>query len=293
MSSPAPPDAARWGVVVPVKRLSDAKTRLTPYDEQARGELALAMAEDVVAEALRTPQVTQVVVVTADERASRALAALGALVVAEPPAGGLNPALRRGAEAVRATDPQAGVAAVAGDLPGLRADDLSVALRAVQPGDRQVLADRSGEGTTLLLAAPGTGLEPAYGPGSLAAHVASGATQVQGAAGLHADVDTGADLAVVAALGLGPRTREMWQQLSTPQEAASVRRVTVVQATVASFDAARGGQLLLDDGQRLSFDVAALAGAGLRTLRLGQRVHLRTDGERVTALTLSTLPLPD
>ena len=67
-----------------------------------------------------------------------------------------------------------------------------------------------------------------------------------------------------------------------------------LQATVASFDPATGdGEVLLDDGQRRSFSTDALAGSGLRTLRLGQRVQLRSDGDRVVALTLSTLPFPD
>jgi len=50
----------------------------------------------------------------------------------------------------------------------------------------------------------------------------------------------------------------------------------------------RGGSCLLDDGQLVEFDGAAVQ---VRALRLGQRVRLRVEGGRVTALTITTLPL--
>ena len=62
-----------------------------------------------------------------------------------------------------------------------------------------------------------------------------------------------------------------------------------VQATVRDWDAgSRGGTVLLDDGRVLSFDGEAVQ---VRALRLGQRVLLRIDGERISALTIVTLPL--
>jgi 2-phospho-L-lactate/phosphoenolpyruvate guanylyltransferase len=67
-----------------------------------------------------------------------------------------------------------------------------------------------------------------------------------------------------------------------------------VQATVADFLPDGSGSVLLDDGTRLEFAPAAFAASGLRLLRSGQRVKLRTEGSgaerRVTALTIATLP---
>jgi hypothetical protein len=61
-----------------------------------------------------------------------------------------------------------------------------------------------------------------------------------------------------------------------------------VQATVRSWDAAtRGGTVLLDDGRQLDFPGEAVQ---VRALRLGQRVRLRMDGERIIAVTVATLP---
>ncbi len=67
-----------------------------------------------------------------------------------------------------------------------------------------------------------------------------------------------------------------------------------MQATVRSFDEqTRSGTVLLDDGIEVPYDAEALAQSDVRLLRIGQRVTLRlqADGERVTALTLATLPL--
>lgn len=67
-----------------------------------------------------------------------------------------------------------------------------------------------------------------------------------------------------------------------------------VQGTVGTFDArTRSGTVLLDDGTELSFDAEAFAAGGLRLLRLGQRVNLAVEEERIRAITLSTFPLPD
>ena len=67
-----------------------------------------------------------------------------------------------------------------------------------------------------------------------------------------------------------------------------------MQGTVRTFDPeTRSGSVLLDDGTELAFDGAAFEAGGLRMLRFGQRVNLATDGDRITAVTLSTFPLPD
>ena len=113
--------APTWSVVVPVKRLDAAKTRLDAYGPAARGDLALAFALDVVSAALACPAVAAVTVVTDDARAGRALGALGAEVLAEAGADGLDGVLRRGARHARAARPGSGTAALAADL--LESDD--------------------------------------------------------------------------------------------------------------------------------------------------------------------------
>lgn len=70
-----------------------------------------------------------------------------------------------------------------------------------------------------------------------------------------------------------------------------------MQATVRSFDpTTRSGTVLLDDGVELSYDAPAFDRAGIRFLRIGQRVRIKTadgpDGPTVSFLTIHTLPDP-
>src|SRR5487761_1566723 len=79
-----------WSVVIPVKVLARAKSRLTGLAGARRPELALALAADTVAAAVGCPEVAAVIVVSDDQAASAALAGLGALVIADEPGDGLN-----------------------------------------------------------------------------------------------------------------------------------------------------------------------------------------------------------
>jgi 2-phospho-L-lactate/phosphoenolpyruvate guanylyltransferase len=202
---PLPAAPAAWGVVVPVKRLLLAKTRLAAFGDAGRQELALAFALDVVRATLASAVVRRVLVVTDDALAATALAALGADVQADRPDAGLNPALEHGAALLRADDDALGVATVSSDLPALRTRDVTSALRRTR--ERAFVADAAGSGTTLLAAAGGAALRPAYGPGSAALHRLSGARELPGSPRLRRDVDTPADLVEALALGVGPATR--------------------------------------------------------------------------------------
>lgn len=195
-----------WGVVVPVKRLDVAKSRLAAYGDAVRRELALAFALDVVAAALACPVVRRVLVVTDDAQAAAAVVGLGAEVAPDSPDAGLNPALSHGGDLLRAHDPALGIVTLSSDLPAATAADLEVLLREVRPGRRAFVADALGSGTTVLAAAAPAPLLPAYGPGSRDRHQASGAAELPGAAGLRRDVDTPADLREALRLGVGERT---------------------------------------------------------------------------------------
>jgi 2-phospho-L-lactate guanylyltransferase len=197
-------------VVVPVKRLEQAKSRLSAYGDAHRRELALAFAVDVVTAAR---EVARVLVVTDDPRAAAVLSALGAEITPDDPDSGLNPALAHGAEHLRLQQPGLGVATLSADLPALRAEDLRAVLAQVPPGGRGFVADVAGTGTTLLAAGPGADLLPSFGPGSRSAHLASGAVELEAAPGLRQDVDTPADLVAVVALGVGACTSDLLGQL--------------------------------------------------------------------------------
>lgn len=198
-----------WSLVVPLKPLAVAKSRLAGAAGAIRPALALAFALDTVGAVLECAEVADVTVVTDDPTAGAEAAGLGAIVVADAPAAGLNAALRHGAALVRRRRPAAAVGALNGDLPALRAAELAEVLReaARLPG-RAFLADTAGPGTTLLTASPGVALSPGFGGASRERHLASGAREITlpGVPSVRQDVDTAADLDAALALGLGPRT---------------------------------------------------------------------------------------
>lgn len=198
-----------WSVVVPVKPVRVAKSRLLGLPKRVREELVVAMAADTVSAAAACPSVTQVYVVTDDPRAAAAVIACGAVLVADAPGVGLNPALVHGAEVATLTRPECGIAALPADLPALTAAELGVALAAAARHPRTLMTDVEGTGTTLLTARAGQALDPSYGEDSRRRHVASGAVELRldSCEGLRRDVDTLEDLTAAERLGLGPRTR--------------------------------------------------------------------------------------
>ncbi|MEU0272130.1 2-phospho-L-lactate guanylyltransferase [Streptomyces sp. NPDC006307] len=201
-----------WSLVVPLKPLPLAKSRLAgTVGPVLRPRLALAFAQDTVAAALSCPAVRDVVVVTDDPLAAGALSALGAAVVPDAPAAGLNAALAYGADAARARRPGAPVAALNADLPALRPAELYRVLGMAGQFPRAFLADAAEIGTTLLSAAPGMELRPAFGGASRLRHLSSGAVEIppDGVASVRRDVDTGADLRAALELGVGPHTAEL------------------------------------------------------------------------------------
>lgn len=199
-----------WGVVVPVKRLALAKTRLSSYGDETRMRLALAFAADVVTAAAL---VAQVLVVTDDEQARSLLSGLGARVVADDPDAGLNPALEHGAELLRDGAPDLAVATLSADLPALLAPDLAAVLGRVPLSGRGFVADAAGSGTTLLAAGPGQALAPSYGPASRSRHLGSGAVELAAPETVRRDVDTPEDLERAVELGVGPHTLRVLQEV--------------------------------------------------------------------------------
>ncbi|MFI1889425.1 2-phospho-L-lactate guanylyltransferase [Streptomyces jumonjinensis] len=201
----------RWSLVIPLKPLVLAKSRLAPAaDDALRPHLALAFAQDTVAAALACPAVRDVAVVTDDHVAGAELSALGARIVPDAPAAGLNAALAHGARTVRRARPGAAVAALNADLPALRPRELARVLAYAAEFPRAFLTDAAGVGTTLLSAAAGVELRPGFGGPSRLRHSSSGAREIRldGVDSVRQDVDTPDDLAAALCLGVGPRTAQ-------------------------------------------------------------------------------------
>lgn len=209
------PTPLSWSLVIPVKELALAKSRLSGLAGPRRAELALAMAADTVAAAVACPVIAAVIVVTDDDVAGAALGHLGAVIVPDQPAAGLNPALVFGAAYADARWPGRGRAALAADLPALGPAEIGRALAAASRWPEAFVPDAAGSGTTLYTAGPAAQFCPRFGPGSRDRHRAGGAAELDLAdvPGLRRDVDTPADLRSAAGLRLGPRTSALAAEL--------------------------------------------------------------------------------
>jgi 2-phospho-L-lactate/phosphoenolpyruvate guanylyltransferase len=211
MSGTRTSDAADVALVIAVKRLTAAKTRLAPvFSAATRESVVLAMLVDTITAASAVPALHSVTVVTPDEVAAEASRSLGARVVIDPtPAGHRNPlnnALAAAESAIR--EETSNIVALQGDLPALQAQELAEAITAARSYPRSFVGDRHGTGTSALFAF-GVGLDPQFGPDSAQRHRHSGAIELTGAwPGLRCDIDTPDDLLVARRLGVGMATAQ-------------------------------------------------------------------------------------
>lgn len=200
------PGQGDWVVALPLKRLSDAKSRIQ-LPQRVRAELALAMALDTAA-AVRACSLVRTVWAVCGEDTARSFEDAGCRVLVDPRSGQLNGALAAARDRVLAEDPEASFASVVADLPALSPEDLTQALTQAGEHAFSFVADAAGTGTTLLAARPVARYRPAYGCASAERHSRLGAVPLRpaDASALRADVDTMADLVRRGDRALGPRT---------------------------------------------------------------------------------------
>jgi 2-phospho-L-lactate/phosphoenolpyruvate guanylyltransferase len=197
------------GLVIAVKRLAAAKTRLAPvFSAATRESVVLAMMIDTIKAALAVPALQTVTVVTPDRIAAEAAQGLGAQALEDPTPDGhrnpLNNAIVAAEAVVREYTPN--VVVLQGDLPALQPQELAEAIVAARGYRRSFVGDRHGTGTSALFAF-GVPLDPEFGTDSARRHSHSGAIELTGAwPGLRCDIDTPDDLMVARRLGVGAAT---------------------------------------------------------------------------------------
>ncbi len=229
------PTDATWNVIIPIKRLDVAKSRLILGAAGQRRRLALAFAQDVMLVVVRVSSVRNLIVVTADDEVAEVAAAAGAHVVSEGKlenqrdpdtadgdaageyaasgfsalrARALNVAIRLGGAYATKLNPANRIAVLAADLPTLRVAELEAGLRGAADHPRAFTSDAAGLGTNLLTAAVGTHLNPMFGANSAMRHRESGAVDLSAHSGLglRLDVDTAVQLNDAILRGVGPLT---------------------------------------------------------------------------------------
>lgn len=200
----------RWSVVLAVKALPTAKSRMVDLSIHERSDLALAMAKDVVVASLASALVESCTVVTSDERVRRALTSVGARALMQTQDHGLNEAFGAAVHRLRSDAPPTAspsIALLMADLPFVTAEELERALARLTTRTAGVVADADGAGTTMLAAPCADLLNPQFGPGSFQRHLRGGAADLTPFAGqgLRRDVDLLP--AIRACVGPGSATR--------------------------------------------------------------------------------------
>lgn len=217
-----------WVVVLPVKRWTTAKSRLTA-NPVVRADLARAFALDVIAAARSTPGVAGVLVVAREptlavllsrmalERCEGGPAELAEAVVVDDPGGNLDQSVLHGADQAARRWAGLGTAAVMSDLLALRSGHLASVLAAATVHDRSAVADAEGTGTTVLTAGAGNDIRPSFGAGSFARHRRLGAADLTAVAapGVRRDVDLAAQLVTARRLGVGVHTQAVCDQFTS------------------------------------------------------------------------------
>lgn len=204
MTAPDSPhaDGRRFHVVVPVKPLDRAKSRLRDLGDELRRDLAVAFLLDVLAAVAGSSAVARIVVVTDDDRVrARVREHFNGRVEVAPDTEPieLNRALRHGAASLDlpvGSANRTGLLALCADLPALTVEAVSALLACAPPTGSGFVADHTGVGTTAYVAAAVGSFQPRFGARSREAHARQGALDLTALASpeLRADVDTPADL---------------------------------------------------------------------------------------------------
>jgi len=185
--------------VLPVKRFAAAKQRLAPgIGSTHRAELAAAMLEDVLEAIGEARSLESTIVVTSEPRAVELAATHGAEVVPDPDQGGHSGAALAGIARARQLDAER-VVLLPIDCPLLAPRELERLLTGMPERYVAIVPDRHGTGTNALALAPPDAIEPSFGEGSCARHVAAAREAgipfgVEELPSLALDLDTPADV---------------------------------------------------------------------------------------------------
>jgi 2-phospho-L-lactate guanylyltransferase len=210
--APAGQQAAHpWTAIIPVRSLTDGKSRLE-HPAIAAHTLIEAFVTDVVNACLDCPQIRRTVLVSPDPSAASLTDSLGCEFLAEPAVTGINEAIVATRSALASAEP---VIAILGDTPCLTGSVLTAVLQRAEGQALSFVPDAAGTGSTMWCSTDPTA-GPHFGHHSRARHREDGAIELgpkQQSPELLAlwararrDVDTDVDLWDACRLGTGPAT---------------------------------------------------------------------------------------
>ncbi|MGD9868982.1 MAG: 2-phospho-L-lactate guanylyltransferase [Hyphomicrobiales bacterium] len=209
--------------VVPMKRLSEAKRRLsTVLDDKSRRHLAETMLRDVLAGLSSAPSVQEVLVISPDDAVAAIASGSGVRFHREDNPRGLDAAVTLAA-GLLAGEGVASMLYVPGDVPLATWQELETVTRAARNASFVIVPSHDRDGTNAMALSPPTLFSPAFGPGSFERHLrlaghAGARAEVLDLPGLSVDIDTPDDLARLVRARHGD---DRYAFLKTPEPAGS------------------------------------------------------------------------
>ncbi|MDF3307920.1 2-phospho-L-lactate guanylyltransferase [Rhodococcus sp. T2V] len=204
-----------YAVVVPIRSLRTAKSRLQTESDVMRAQLALAFFLDTITALERSTEVERIVVVSRDATVQGWVRGRCDIV----PDGeiGLPAAIDRGIERLRRLRHSGSVAVVLPDLPYATTDAFDLLLASARGRLRAFLADVAGTGTTCVTAASTEAVVHRFGPNSARAHTEAGLAALDvPVPNLRNDIDVLDDLRQRHAQSPGNATKKILDRWRVP-----------------------------------------------------------------------------
>jgi len=159
--------------VVPVKRLEEAKRRLSGIlSAMERKKLCIAMLLDVLDNLEKSPTINVIYLVTPDEKIEAIVKShyKKVQIIRDPEPSGLNKALHHATCYVEKYGISR-ILIVPGDLPLLKTDEIESLIDVADNISMTIVPDKTCYGTNLLLLNPPSIIRPSFGPGSFSEHI--------------------------------------------------------------------------------------------------------------------------
>ena len=157
-------------VVIPIKNLAAAKTRLSSVLNPAeRATFAASMFQDVLTSAKHTPEIEKILVVTPDGPAAILARESGAELLLESQTDGLNKAVKIAIDHAQ-TSGYERLLVIHADLPLVQPQDIALFFR--DSSTIMISPSQDLDGTNALLLSPPNIIQPRYGRKSFDTHMA-------------------------------------------------------------------------------------------------------------------------
>jgi 2-phospho-L-lactate guanylyltransferase len=204
--------------LVPVKDLTQAKVRLSPFLSPAeRYALATAMLDDVLAAVRQSPTVERIALVTTDPHALSLAAQWGFEVIDEGAGRGETGAVELAVKVCRERGASA-LVVIPGDIPLLTAADVEIVWQHGQRHDIVIVPSWDSRGTNAVLLRPPDALQLRFGSWSFFPHVKQAkrkglSYKVVRLPRIALDVDTPQDLARLVPQAMGTRSYGVLEEM--------------------------------------------------------------------------------